>query len=191
LEVLPASDDDYSDEESESGEESEGDDEEYVQRPARKRARKGIITCAILFKHGICDSGLLVLRVCMNPVVPNIGMADPHVHVFDGKFFMYATHVFSANNTRASFVGKLCQRSSFRIVCETRSTGYKMVNLWIFSSADLVSWQQEDILLHSDTPAPQSEWSECWATDGAERGGPYYFYISMGPDEVPCVLSVT
>ncbi len=40
LEVLPASDDDYSDEESESGEESEGDDEEYVQRPARKRARK-------------------------------------------------------------------------------------------------------------------------------------------------------
>lgn len=25
---------------------------------------------------------------------------------------------------------------------------------------------------------------ECWATDGAARGGQYFFYLSMGPDEV-------
>jgi hypothetical protein len=25
-----------------------------------------------------------------NPLVPNVGMADPHIHVFDGKAWMYA-----------------------------------------------------------------------------------------------------
>jgi arabinoxylan arabinofuranohydrolase len=34
-----------------------------------------------------------------NPVVPNVGMADPHVHVFNGSFYMYSTHDFSPNNT--------------------------------------------------------------------------------------------
>jgi len=36
-----------------------------------------------------------------NPVVPNVGMADPHVHFFNGRFYMYATHDFSPNNTGA------------------------------------------------------------------------------------------
>jgi hypothetical protein len=34
-----------------------------------------------------------------NPVVPNVGMADPHVHFWDGMFYMYATSDFAANNT--------------------------------------------------------------------------------------------
>lgn len=43
---------------------------------------------------------LLRGAIAGNPVVPNVGMADPHVHFYDDLgFFMYATHDFSPNNT--------------------------------------------------------------------------------------------
>lgn len=93
-----------------------------------------------------------------NPVVPDVGMADPHVHVFNGKFYMYATHDFSPNNT-----------------------GFRMDDWWVWSSPDMVTWTKESILTPEQTPAPQNAWHECWATDGAMRNGSYYFYLSIGP----------
>ena len=29
---------------------------------------------------------------CSNPLVPNVGMSDPHVHIFSGRAVMYASH---------------------------------------------------------------------------------------------------
>ena len=43
--------------------------------------------------------GLLALAVAMNPLVPDVGMADTNVHYFDNKFVIFATHDFSNNNT--------------------------------------------------------------------------------------------
>ena len=32
------------------------------------------------------------VRAVTNPLVPHVGMADPHVHVFNGSLYMYSTH---------------------------------------------------------------------------------------------------
>jgi hypothetical protein len=91
-------------------------------------------------------------------------MADSHVHSFDGgaTFFMYATHDFSNTNT-----------------------GFKMLDWWVWTSTDLVNWSKAATVLPQDTPAPQSAWGECWATDGATDGaGHFFFYLSIGPAQV-------
>jgi arabinoxylan arabinofuranohydrolase len=103
-----------------------------------------------------------------NPIVSNVGMADPHIHFFNETFYLYATHDFAPNNT-----------------------GFLMYNWWVWSSADLVSWTMETILEPKDTPASPGEYSECWATDGAQKNGSFYFYISMGPTEIGVVRSTS
>lgn len=35
---------------------------------------------------------LPLLVEAANPLVPHQGMADPHVHVWGGEFYMYSTH---------------------------------------------------------------------------------------------------
>ena len=46
--------------------------------------------------------GLLLLELAFagNPLVKDVGMADPHLRVSsDGTFLLFATHDFAANNT--------------------------------------------------------------------------------------------
>ncbi len=35
-----------------------------------------------------------------NPVIPNKGVNDPHIHIFEGRAYLYATHDRSMENTR-------------------------------------------------------------------------------------------
>jgi len=101
-----------------------------------------------------------------NPIVSDVGMADPHGHVFDGHVYIYATHDYSSNNT-----------------------GFRMDDWWIWSSADLVNWKKETVLKPEDTCANKSEYKECWATDTAERNGAYFWYLSTGPNAVAVMRS--
>ena len=39
------------------------------------------------------------LNLSGNPIVPNVGMADPHAHVFGDRVYIYATHDASPTNT--------------------------------------------------------------------------------------------
>ena len=111
-----------------------------------------------------------------NPLVPNVGMADPHVHYWaeTGSYYAYATHDFSPNNT-----------------------GFKMTDWWVWNSTDLRAWQLADILYPNATPSPPGDWSSCWATDGAHRQDPasgaweYFFYMSIGTCQVAVMKSVT
>eukprot|EP00039_Didymoeca_costata_P020773 m.342381 g.342381 ORF g.342381 m.342381 type:complete len:467 (+) comp21319_c0_seq1:31-1431(+) len=110
---------------------------------------------------------LSLLNVCLagNPLVPNVGMADPHAHVFNDRVYIYATHDFSNNNT-----------------------GFRMLDWWVWSSDDLVNWKKEYVL----EPMPwetEEEKTECWATDAAQRDGKYYFYVSVGPSNIAVVTS--
>ena len=116
--------------------------------------------------------GLLlpVLLQAANPLRPQPGMADPHVHVWEPageakRVWMYATH-----DTPAS----------------TPSLGFRMTNWWVWSSTDLVTWQQEDILWPTTTYAHANR-TDCWATDAAERNGTFYFYLSVGGNDIGVV----
>jgi len=102
-----------------------------------------------------------------NPIVERVGMADPHVHVFNDTFFLYATSDFSIN-----------------------STGFKNTRWWVWQSDDLVDWALASVLLPQDTPATPDEYNLCWATDAAQdAGGATLWYLSLGPDEIGVMRS--
>ncbi len=90
-----------------------------------------------------------------NPIIPKIGMADPHIFVFNGKVYLYATR--DADSTANEFV---------------------MPDWNIWSSVDLIHWSHEATIKPEDTYMGVS--NNCWAPDVAEKNGSYYFYFSNG-----------
>ncbi len=86
-------------------------------------------------------------------IIPNQGICDPHIHIFNGKAYLYATH--------------------------DRGPGqeiFRMDDWRIYSSDDLVNWTLETTIHPEDTFLGKCE--ECYAPDAAERNGKYYFYFS-------------
>ena len=78
--------------------------------------------------------------------------ADPEIHFFDGKFYVYPT--FSAEYERQTFFDA-------------------------FSSPDLVTWRKHpNILDFSDVPWSTNR--AAWAPSVAEKAGKYYLYFSAG-----------
>jgi len=89
-----------------------------------------------------------------NPIVPSVGLNDPHVHIFNDKAYVYATHDKSIENER-----------------------FIMEDWWIWSSTDLVNWDLESVLDPADTYIGAG-FQSAWATDAAYRNGKYYWYFS-------------
>ncbi|MCH2114686.1 MAG: HEAT repeat domain-containing protein [Pirellulales bacterium] len=90
-----------------------------------------------------------------NPIVPNVGMSDPHIHIFNDRAYLYASHDYSAKNTQ-----------------------FTMYDWWVWSSSDLINWQYECSLNPADTYV--GPMAGCWATDAAYKNGSYYWYLSVG-----------
>lgn len=90
-----------------------------------------------------------------NPILPRMGVCDPHIHVFDDRFWLYTTHD-----------------------AHPGSNGFCMYDWQIWSSWDCVDWTLETVIRPEDTFMGPS--SECWAVDCVERNGKYYFYFSDG-----------
>ena len=90
-----------------------------------------------------------------NPIIPRMGVCDPHMHVFEGKVWMYTSHDTSIENKT-----------------------YSMTDWQIWSSTDCVEWQLEATIHPEDTFVGATD--KCWAVDCAERNGKYYYYFSIG-----------
>jgi arabinoxylan arabinofuranohydrolase len=90
-----------------------------------------------------------------NPIVPYVGMADPHIFIFDDKAYLYATRDIDSLQTRNKFV---------------------MPDWHIWSSQDLIHWDHERTIYPTETYMGKS--NDCWATDMGYRNGKYYFYFS-------------
>ena len=89
-------------------------------------------------------------------MMAGLGVCDPHIHVFDGTAYLYATR----------------DASPF-------SRGYRMEEWWIWSSTDLQRWRLRYRLSPAQTYMGRG-FSDCWATDAARRGGRYFWYLSEG-----------
>ncbi len=89
-----------------------------------------------------------------NPIVPAVGLNDPHIHIFNDKAYVYATHDKSPENEN-----------------------FIMEDWWIWSSTDLVSWELESVLDPEDTYIGAG-FQSAWATDAAYRNDKYYWYFS-------------
>ncbi len=86
-------------------------------------------------------------------IIPNRGVCDPHVHIFNGKAYMFTSHDYGMGEPI-----------------------FRMDDWQLFSSDDLLNWKLEFVLKPEDTYLKHT--NECYATDGAERNGKYYFYFS-------------
>ncbi|MGA2983733.1 MAG: family 43 glycosylhydrolase [Terriglobia bacterium] len=98
-----------------------------------------------------------------NPIIPGRGACDPQVRVYDDHVYMYATHD-----------------------ALPKSTDFVMNDWWVWHSTDLVQWELVSILKPEQTYFGKPS-TQCWATDGARRNGKYYFYFSMGPENIGVV----
>ena len=86
-------------------------------------------------------------------ILPNSGICDPHMRVYNGRLYMFATHDRSPGNDN-----------------------YRMDDWKVYSTDDLVNWKPEYTLRPEDTFLGRCE--ECYATDSAYRNGKYYLYFS-------------
>ncbi len=96
----------------------------------------------------------------MNPILFRQGICDPHIHIFEGKAYLYATK------------DNLEKGDSF----------FSMTEWQIWSSENLIDWTLERRLFPEDFYCGATD--QCWATDAAFMNGKYYWYFSRGSEEV-------
>src|SRR6476469_7935632 len=105
--------------------------------------------------------------VAQNPIVPNVGLNDPHIHIFNDTAFVYASHDKSINNT-----------------------AFVMEDWWVWSSPDLVNWTKRSILKPEQTYIAKP-FDGCWATDVGYKNGKYYWYFSEKNQQTGVVVGNT
>ena len=93
-----------------------------------------------------------------------MGVCDPHIHIFNGKMFLYASHDAIPD-----------------------SDCFCMHDWQIWSSADAVEWTLESVVHPEDFFMGPSDC--CWAVDAAERNGKYYYYFSDGSHRIGAAVS--
>lgn len=100
----------------------------------------------------------------MNPIVLRKGVCDPHIHIFEGRAYLYATH---------------------------DAPGYEddfhMDDWQIWSSENLIDWQLESTVHPEDFYC--GALNQCWALDAAYKNGKYYLYFSTGDWGVGAAVS--
>jgi len=99
-----------------------------------------------------------------NPIVPNVGLNDPHIRIFNDTAYVYASHDKSKDNKK-----------------------FTMEDWWVWSSPDLVHWNKESVLSPEQTYIG-TPFSRCWATDAAYKNGKYYWYFSEGNEQTGVVV---
>ncbi|WP_396600612.1 family 43 glycosylhydrolase [Algibacter sp. R77976] len=109
----------------------------------------------------------MILVHAQNPIVSNVGLNDPHIHIFNDTAYVYASHDKSINNDK-----------------------FIMEDWWIWSSPDLVNWTKRSVLNPKDTYIGK-DFSRCWATDAAYKNDKYYFYFSEGNEQSGVVVGDT
>ncbi len=99
-----------------------------------------------------------------NPIIPGMGVCDPHIHIFDGRMYLYASHDAVPD-----------------------SHNFVMHDWQIWSSPDAVEWTLESTVRPEDFFMGPS--CDCWAVDVAFRNGKYYYYFSDGSRRIGVAVS--
>jgi arabinoxylan arabinofuranohydrolase len=102
-----------------------------------------------------------------NPIVPNIGLTDPHISIFGKRAYLNASHDASPQNKT-----------------------YVMHDWWVWSSDDLVNWRKESILKPEETYL-KLPLKSCWDTFCVTKNNKYYWYLSTGSTNISVVMADT
>ena len=82
------------------------------------------------------------------------GVNDPHIHIFNNRAYLYASHDHSVDNEK-----------------------FVMKDWWVWSSDDLLNWEHESTVKPEDIYIGKPM-DGCWATDAVEKNGKYYWALS-------------
>ena len=111
---------------------------------------------------------LLLLSVplttaAQNPVISGQFTADPTARVFNNNVYMYPSHdIFPPEGTRQDW--------------------FSMEDYHVFSSEDLVNWQDHGVIVtQNKVPWVRPNSYSMWAPDCVYRNGKYYFYFPSAP----------
>lgn len=110
---------------------------------------------------------VVAIGSAQNPIVPNRGLNDPHIHIFNDTAYVYASHDKSADNRQ-----------------------FIMEDWWVWSSPDLVNWKLKSVLRPEETYLGRP-FTGCWATDVGRRNGKYYWYFSEKNQQAGVVVGDT
>ncbi len=100
-----------------------------------------------------------------NPLMPGIGLTDPHVFVDQDTAWLFATHDASPSNRQ-----------------------FVMNDWWVWASSDLVQWRHVNTLKPEQTYLKRA-FSDCWASFGVRHHGSWFWYLSVGPTEIGVVTA--
>jgi len=121
-------------------------------------------------KAGIVSKLTLALTVLFpagaEVIISDRFSADPSAHKFGDTYYVYATN--DEDNS-----GKYWDSTDWRL----------------FSSTDLVNWNDEGSFLHNSVFSWAAEDAKAWAPGAIERNGKYYFYAPVGGDQIGVVVS--
>jgi arabinoxylan arabinofuranohydrolase len=116
------------------------------------------------------------LSLCLahagNPIVANHSIADPHIHIYDDRAYMYAGRDLSPT-----------------------STGFSMPDWHVWSSPDLVTWTHDTTILPTQTYIGNNSGNkqQCWAADVARSadGSTFAFFFSHGGSDTGVMTATT
>lgn len=97
----------------------------------------------------------MIVHAEKNPIISKRGVCDPHIHIFNDRAYLYASHDSPDGNH-----------------------DYDMFDWEIWSSSDLIDWRRESVIRPEETSIGPTY--QCWAPDAAEKDGKYYLYLSFG-----------
>ena len=123
----------------------------------------------IMFGNSCCRQPEAIETVAGNPISELTGqaLADPHLIAHGGKVYLFASHDFSI-----------------------QSKSYDMRDWWVWSSDDLLHWNQESVLTPDETFMKEPS-TMCWATFGVPMDGGWRLYFSAGPTQIGVVTAQT
>lgn len=111
---------------------------------------------------------LLLLSVplttaAQNPIISGQFTADPTARVFNNKVYLYPSHdILPPEGTRQDW--------------------FSMEDYHVFSSEDLVNWQDHGVIVtQNKVPWVRPNSYSMWAPDCVYRNGKYYFYFPSAP----------
>lgn len=106
----------------------------------------------------------ITVKAKKNPIIPNQGICDPHVRIYNDELFLFAGH----------------DESVFQ-------DDYSIIDWQVWSSMDGVKFKHR-LTIHPDTTY-MTQTNLCWAGDAIERNGKYYFYFSNGNKDIGVMVA--
>ena len=115
--------------------------------------------------YALLLSAVPLLCVAQNPIIHDQFCADPTARLFGDRVYLYPSHDIPAPEGQ-------------------RQDWFCMADYHVFSSANLVDWQDHGVIItQNEVPWVKPDSYSMWAPECVCKDGKYYFYFPSAPKE--------